>query len=339
MSRVEHTRLRRSTDWVCLDHGDSQPVSAPNNKPWFGAFDNRARPEGTGYDAFDQIMADSVGVSRPVSTFMHGYSGSNLPISFASSAVSSAQSLGIGAMLNTKRPWPELANGDYDADIASLFNSWPTNVFGSVTINHEPENDGPSPADPSNPNYLSWAQTNGPLWSAGVNRFINVAAPIIRGRGLDVKVGGCLMGFSWDTTRWQYWNWWDSINPANLDAIEFQIDEYAKTVNGNPPYGYDLMPRIDVMLNVARSVGIQHFSLFETAVDRRLRNGGETIVGDDSTLAAWWPTYASQLSARPEVRMVGYFHTPTGPASAQGYLEGPAVSVYANICLNGRRFS
>ena len=338
MSRVAHTRLRRSADWVCLEHGDIQPVGTPNvHKPWFGAFDNRVRPEGVGYDAFDQILADSVGIQRPVSTFIHGYSGSNLPTSFASSSVASAQSLGIGAMLNTKRPWAELANGNYDADIAALFNSWPASVFGSVTINHEPENDGPSPAAPSNPTYVSWAQANGPIWSAGVNRFIDIAAPIIRSRGLDVKVGGCLMDFSWDTTRWQYWKWWETINPANLDVIEFQIDAYTRTVNGNPPYGYDLMPRIDETLDVARSVGIQFYSLYETALDRRLRNGGQTIVGTDDTLATWWPIYASELSARPEVRMVGYFHTPLGPASEECDLQGVAIPVFANICLSGRR--
>lgn len=332
--------IANGTNWLSMLTGDtiSVGVEPVGSNPYFSHIDRRDRGTGTGYQPFDNILKTAVGTSEQVGTFIHEYSGNSHPTTFASSAVSTAQGLGIGAMLNTKLDWAGLANGDYDSLIAGFYNSWPVEVFGVVTVNHEPENDGPSPAKPSDSTYVSWANTNAPIWKNGLNRYINVAAPIIRARGLNVRVGGCLMDFSWDTTRYTWWNWWDEINPANVNEIDFGIDAYVKTVDATPPYGYDLIPRIQECAAEARSVGIKSVSLYETAVDRRKRNGGETLVGTDASVGAWWPQYVAGLKGIPEIHMVCYFHLPAGPASAQAYLNGSAhYEMFGQICMNGRR--
>lgn len=339
------TWRRTSTDFRLLPDGpNANSPTPPSNgvKPWYGHIDNRDRGAphpGTGHDPFDEFLADAAGVARPVGMFMHGYSGTSYPSSFSSSAVSGAPSRNVGAMLNTKiSDWAGVANGDYDAQMVGLFNTWPVGTPGVVTLNHEPENDGPSPANPSNSSYVSWASVNGPIWCAGIRHWIDLVAPIIRSRGLDVKIGGCLMDFSWDTTRWQYWKWWEGITPANLGQVDFGIDAYVKTnmVNGNP-VGHDLMPRINELVAVMRSAGIGSFSLYETAVDRRWRNNGDTIVGTEASMTAWWDNYYQRLQEIPEVRMVCYFHLPDGPASAQAWMTGSTITKYAQICMQGRR--
>lgn len=312
---------------------------------WWSHYDQQARagqpPDSNpNFDAFEWAMKDRMAnpPTEPIGTFIRGYSGSNFPSTFQASSVSSAPSRGVGAMLNVKRPdWQGLANGDYDSTITSFFNSWPVGTFGSFTINHEPENDGPTPANPANPTYVSWASVNGPIWSQGIARTIAVAAPIIRNRGLDVKLGGCLMDFSWDTTRWQYWDWWNYVDPQYLDVVEFQLDAYAKTTNGNPPVGYDLIPRIMECYQHGLDAGINHLSLFETAVDRRERHGGDNMVGTDESVATWWESYGPAIEAIPGARMIGYFSIPTGPASGQAGIMGRGLDVFASICLNGRR--
>lgn len=328
--------------------GPPPPVTT---KPWFGHIDNRDRggpSSGTGFTAFDGHLAQSRSVSGPVGMFEHGYSGTSYPSSFNGSSVSGAPGRGIGAMLNVKiADWQGIADGDYDSQMVGLFNTWPVDTPGTVTLNHEPENDGPSPANPSNSSYVTWANANAPAWSTGIGRWINVVAPIIRSRGLNVKVGACLMDFSWDTTRWQFWQWWnDPLVQANLDVVDFGIDAYVKMDNvGGLPVGHDLMPRINETVAVMRAAGIESYSLYETAVDRRWRNNGDAYVSDPATndtvnqtaMTAWWDNYAARLSEIPEMRMVCYFHLPTGPASAQAWMTGSTIGKYADICLNGRR--
>jgi len=313
---------------------------------WISHYDTQLRSgapanSNPAFDAFEWSMKDRMSnpPTGPIGSFIRGYSGTNFPSTFQASSVSSAPSRGVGAMLNVKRPdWGALASGAYDGTIQSFFNSWPVETFGSFTINHEPENDGPSPATPSNHDYVAWASVNGPLWCQGIARTIAVAAPIIRSRGLDVKLGGCLMDFSWDTTRWQYWDWWNYVDPQYFDVVEFQIDAYTKTVDSDPPRHYNLLPRLVECMNHGRSVGIEHFSLFETANDRRLRNGGDTIVGNDESVAVFWEEYFSALQQQiPETRMVAYFSIPTGPASAQAGIMGRGLEVFAEGCLNGLR--
>lgn len=300
-------------------------------------------------DEMDGQMAASVGVERPVSTFRRGYSGSGHPATFAASTVADALTYAaatssgrFGAMLNTKfTDWPGLASGAYDSVIAGFYNSWPENIYGVVTINHEPENDGPTPANRTNPTYVAWAEANGPVYCTGVRRYIDVAAPIIRARGLDLKVGGCLMDFSWDviegTQRVVDWRWWNGLAAANINQVDFGIDAYVKTVNGTPPVGYTLVPRLNECLAAARGAGIKSFSLYETALDRRERFNGNNLVGNDATLADWIPGYATFLESVPEVRLVCWFHTPGGPASDQAYLAGPAIPAWATVCMEGKR--
>lgn len=312
------------------------PPPATNQGVFFGHFDDRNRTGwGAGWNQFDQHMADQAGISRPVSTFIHGYSGATMPNTFQSSSVASAEAMGLGAMLNVKWDWNQAANGGLDSRIVSFFNSWPVSVPGMVTLNHEPENDGPSPANPSNAAYVTWANANAPIWKAGLKRFIDVAAPIIRARGLKVKVGGCLMDFSWDTTRWQFWDWWTNITPANINEVTFGIDAYWKHLN-SPLRGIDPKPRVNELLAVVRSAGIKSFSFWETAVDRRQR-GSETVIGTQESCATWWNSYALFLKSIPEVDFVCYFHTPSGPASGQAWLEGVGAAAYANICMSNRR--
>lgn len=333
----------RSRDGRTVPRDDgTDPPPPPPHEVWYGHIDG-AR----GDAAMETALRNSIALAAParVGTFLRGYSGTSHPSVFSSSSVSGAVALAAaessgkyGAMLNVKRPdWQALADGEYDELIAGFYQSWPVEVYGEVVINHEPENDGPLPANTSNPTYVSWATTNGPIWQAGINRYIDVAAPIIRARNLDVKIGACLMNFSWDSTRWQYFTWWEGITPANINEVVFGLDAYVKTVNGTPPVGYDMRPQTQLILNVARSAGISHFSLYEFAVDKRERFNGNVVVGTDQSNANWYPIFCNWLDAQPEVRMACQFHTPGGPASDQAQLNGPALPVWANICMNGRR--
>lgn len=317
-------------------------------EPYFSHIDERNRGTGVGYLPFDTILRTAIGGSGRVGTFIHGYSGSSLPANFEASSVATANDLGIGAMLNVKRPWTALAAGTYDAAIATFFNSWPVGTPGSVTINHEPENDtengGPGVNNPATPGWIAWATTNGQIWKDGINRFIDVAAPIIRSRGLNVKVGGCLMAFSWDTTSWSYWNWWDEITPANINEVSFQTDIYARhNADGT---SRSLTSRRATLLAEARSVGIGSYEEYETNIDRRKAfSTGATITGTEATCTAWWNANATELTSIPEARMICAYHTPGGPASDQAWFMGTngagntggEIAAYANICANGRQ--
>lgn len=341
------------------------PPPPPTTLPWYGNIEENRDRLGTNpsttfgwWQQMNTVLRNQVTSPPPnVSTFMHGYSNSSLPATFDSSAVANADNQGIGAMLNVKRPWAGLASGAYNADIIGFFNSWPVGTFGSVTINHEPENDAPLPSTeaqaPSNPNWVAWANANAQIWKDGVNQFISVAAPVIRARGLNVTVGGCLMDFSWDTQRYTWWNWWDELDPANLDVAAFQIDAYWHA-NSNGTMR-DFRPRMSQLLSEARSVGIQHFELFETNFSRAASYGGAPIVATAATQAQAWRDFAAYLNATPEVRMVSEFHlgptatTSGGFASQDAWLAGSdatsggannlggALDAYADIALAGNR--
>lgn len=325
------------------DHRNLAAAAPTGPKPWYGHIDERVGL--ANFTGFEGLLKGAMASppSGPVGTFMHGYSGSSTPSSFQTSAVKDAPSLGVGAMLNIKNngDWGGAMNGAYDSQWANVFETWPVGTFGEVTWEHEPENNMDASLggqSPSNPNWVSWANTNAPKWRAGLVRFISVAAPIIRRRGLDVKVGGCLMDFSWDTTRWQWWQWWDQVAPADIGQVAFQADVYAKTDNPTSgPKVHDLMPRVNTMLAEARSVGIGSMSFWETALDRRLRNGGNTLVGTEASTTAGWDAYYKGLQTIPEMRMICYYHTPGGPASDQAFLTGASITKYADICMQGRR--
>lgn len=325
------------------------PPSAP---PAFSFTDRNARPgipastaNPEGHTGYDQILADAAGVSTPVGTFMRGYSGFTFPKTFQETTVRWADDLGIGAVLNTKIPtvdgWRGLANGSWDEHIATFFNSWPQHVFGSFTINHEPENDGGDaykPHRPQNPKWVEWANVWGPIWCRGIERVIRVAAPIIRARGLNVGIGGNLMEYSWNSyvaPRWMLWNWWDYVHPDFYDVAEFQINIYANFVNTMPPVGADLIPRLLTTLAAPRSAGLHRWSILESAISRSEHNGGGTLLGTYEGQAEWLEDFIPRVSAIPGGRTYTYFSTPGAPVASD--LQGRALEVYANACLNGTR--
>lgn len=356
--------MKRIRDGSTSEVSVPPPPPPPATAPWYGNVEEKRDRLGTApanvtewWQQMNTVLRSQVASPPPnVSTFMHGYSGSALPATFQVSSVKNADTIGIGAMLNVKRPWAGLAAGAYNADIVGFFNSWPVGTFGSVTINHEPENDGPSPASPSNSAWVTWANANGPIWRDGVNQFIDLAAPIIRARGLDVKVGGCLMDFSWDPNtpqRFTWFNWWDETTPANRDVVSFMVDAYWHA-NSNGTMR-DHTPRMTQVLSEARSVGITSLDLFETNFSRAAAYGGSPIVASAATQAAAWQRFATYLNGIPEIRMVSEFHlgpsgtTPGGFASQDAWLAGSdsvnggannlggALDAYADIALAGNR--
>ena len=316
----------------------------------FGHADTNSRPgypAGVGnparHDAFDTLLADVAGVARPIAAFMRGYSGLNWPATFAETAVAAAPARGTGAVLNVKTPtwqeWADLANGDWDDHIRTFFESWPVEVFGSLTVNHEPKNDYEAvrPFNMRNPAYVEWAQIWAPIWCQGIARVIEIAAPIIRARSLDVKIGGCLMEYSWNSyvsPRWKLWDWWNYVDPQYHDVTEFQIDIYAQ-FSGSPPVGDDLVARLQNCMKSARTAGIYWWSILETAISRTERHGGNTELGTYEDQALWWEDYAARLAEIPGGRTVTYFSLPGEPLNS--YLEGPGLEVLADLCLNGRR--
>lgn len=363
---VTDTWVRTPTNkWERVRDGFEKVMVMPPptvDKPWFSHIDERARGGNTygvgDFDWFPQnetiLKAQLTSPPAFVGQFFHGYSGDSIPTSFATSTVAPAEAMGIGAMLNTKRTnWTALANGNYDQNIRDLFNSWPVSVYGSVTINHEPENDtvygGPGSYNPATSGWVAWADAYAPIWKNGINRFIDVAAPIIRSRGLDVKVGACLMDGSWDVGGQQWWNWWDELTPANINEVAYMIDLYYR--HSTAGVAQTVASKLDRHLSEMRSVGIKSFELWETNIDRRssLSKADAPITGTEATCTAFWKTFATRLMAEPETRMVCEYHIPTGPASSQGWLmgagavsggnnnSGGTLKAFADICMAGKR--
>ncbi len=322
----------------------------PSGQVAFSHVDSNARPGRPAWQAnparhvdFDNILAARAGVSGPIGAFIRGYSGFTWPATFAATTVSAAPTLGIGAVLNVKTPswqdWESLANGGWDSHIRTFFESWPVETFGSLTINHEPENDYEAvrPFNLRNPAYVAWAQVWGPIWSRSIARVIQVAAPIIRARGLDVKIGGCLMEYSWNSyvsPRWKLWDWWNYVDPQYHDVTEFQIDIYA-TFAGSPPVGGDLIPRMERCMKSARTAGVYWWSILETAISRTETNGGDTPLGTYEDQAVWWEDFGPRVAAIPGGRTVAYFSVPDSPKGSD--LQDRGLDVLADLCLTGRR--
>lgn len=329
---------------------DPYGVLPPSGPVGFTHVDSNARPGRPAWQAnpirhtsFDDILAASVGVPGPIGCCMRGYSGFTWPATFGETTVSAAPSLGVGAVLNVKTPtwqeWADVANGDWDDHIRTFFESWPVGTFGSLTINHEPENDNEAvrPFNLRNPAYVEWAMVWGPIWSQSIARIIHVAAPIIRSRGLDVKIGGCLMEYSWHKytgPRWPFWNWWDYVDPQDHDVTEFQIDIYA-SFRGSPPVGDDLIPRFLNCVKPARAAGIYWWSILETAISRTETDGGDTVLGTYEDQAVWWENFGPRVSVIPGGRTVAYFSVPDAPKGAD--LQERGLEVLADLCLTGRR--
>jgi hypothetical protein len=274
-----------------------------------------------GQFATEIAMATSINAAGVVNSFIHGYSGASHPATFSVSAVSTASHWNSAAMLNTKLDWAGLANGSYDSLIAVFYESWPQAVKGWVTVNHEPENDAGDPE----------------VWCAGVSRYVQVAAAVVRERRLNVAVGGVLMAFSWTTPRWQAYQWWKQIPPRDRPQTFFGLDLYGKCLPTVPVTGEDIVAPLKAIIAPVREAGINRFALFETALDRRQKNKASAIIGTDATIAAWLPKFARDVASIPGMEAVCHFHAAAGPASQYAQLLGPSIPVWAAICRDGCR--
>lgn len=301
---------------VTVTDGTNTVSASADIGPLFATIDSER-----GQFTTEIAMADSIGAVGLVNAFLHGYSGASHPASFNASAVATASNWNNAAMLNTKLDWAGLANGTYDALITGFYESWPQAVRGWVTVNHEPENDAGDPA----------------VWCAGVSRYIQVAAAVIRRRQLNVAVGGVLMAFSWTTPRWQSYQWWKQIPPRDRPQTFFGLDLYGKCLPTSPVTGEDIVTPLKAIIAPARDAGVSRFALFETALDKRQKNKATAIIGTDQTIAAWLPGFARGVASIPGMEAVCHFHAAAGPASQYAQLLGPSIPVWAAICRDGSR--
>lgn len=340
------------------------PDPTTPNPIYWSHNDRVARPEygipggfdPNGFTMFDDVLKDVINYTGPgyIGTHVRGYSGFTWPATFQETSVADAPSKGLPAMLNVKTPtvhdWKDVVAGLWDDHIQTFFESWPSGTPGTFTLNHEPENDVgndlPSqnpyrPYNNRNPVYSAWAQEWGPIWCRSIARVIKVAAPIIRARGLDVTIGGCLMEYSWNSYtlgRWHAWRWWDYVDPADFDVAEFQIDIYGNSVNGEDGVYYeDLIPRFQTAYKAAQAAGIHQWSIYEMAVTKVEKNGGGNVLPDpnDSIRAAWWTDFADRIAEIPGGRFINYFAVPDAPVEA--WIRDDSLVAFANICLNNGR--
>ena len=179
---------------------DVDPVPEPKRPVVLGTWDHSRSVDGV--TGVDTEMAALVGRPRTVNGFRRGYTSGGHPVSFADSPVRWAESTwGHAAMLNTKN------HGDYDTALAGGFDDLWAGYWRSVPVGvrlwqtwqHEPENDRGIDAD---------------KWCRAVGRYVNVAAPIIRERGLDAGVGGLLMGYTKPAEVRSRWAWWEHVDPG-----------------------------------------------------------------------------------------------------------------------------
>lgn len=302
---------------------------------------------GRGQDGIESALATAVGWSGPGKLNMgsRGYSGSSFPL-FTASSISDAATWGNFGMLNVKTggDFTGMANGAYNTTIDSFWNSVPLSVIVKLTWEHEPEN---------NPNAVADA----PDWIAGGVQFIHRSAPKIRARtlarggtpGVDDEDGAglVLMGFSFDlgsggtgVARYPTWKWWDQIAEADRGQAFFGVDKYAKCLNstsgdnilsGNSGDLENMFGTVD-----AQAGYTMRKSVFETALDKRLKGDpNDTVVGTDTTIANWIPGFYAglkDLAADNGLEDLCYFHSPTGAASEFAQLNGPALAAWGN-CL------
>lgn len=276
-----------------------------------------------GIDATEAAMRASIGFTGgSLNGHQRAYSGASHPLTFAASKVANAANWNNAAVLNTKFPdWEALANGAYDGVISGFYNSWPIGIRGWVTCNHEPENDAGDAF----------------TWITGIRRYIKVAAARIRARGLNVAVGGVLMSYSWDSERWQDYQWWIDLPVIDRPQTFFGLDHYGRCLPTTPVTGEDLITPLKAIIAPVRTEGINRFALFETGLDRR-RKGASTIIGTDQTIANWLPGFESGLRSIPGMEVVSMFYSgQVGPAAQYAQINGPAIPAWASIVSRGQR--
>lgn len=306
------------------------------------------------FTQMNDLLKSVIGYSGDyVISSLRGYSGFAWPETFQDTTVALADTMGLGAVLNVKTPhwteWRDVALGKWDDHIARFFNTWPPHVWGSFTCAHEPENDvtanevpGVRPYNTMNPIYTEWAKIWGRWWSLAQAQIIKVAAPIIRSRNLDVKIGGCLMEYSWDKYagyRKHYWRWWDYVHPDFHDVTEFQIDNYGDFRSNNdedadePLYVPDMFDQFMNTYMDAWVVGIHSWSILETAVSRRVKYTGGLEEATWQQQNDVVMDYLTKLQNIGGGRTVTYFANTDAPPTAE--LRGPGLVNFANLALNG----
>lgn len=273
-----------------------------------------------GIDATEAAMRTAIGYNGVLNNHQRAYSGTNHPLTFATSKVANAANWHHTAMLNTKlTDWAGLANGAYDALINGFWSSWPVGIRGWVTCNHEPENDGGDPA----------------VWVAGIRRYVALAAARIRARGLDVAVGGVLMSYSWDSERWRDYDWWTGLPAIDRPQTFFGLDHYGRCLPGPPVVGEDMITPLREIIDSVRPSGIQRFALFECGLDRR-RKGQSTIIGSNQTIADWLPGFDAGLRSIAGMEAANmFFSGQVGPAAQYAQIGGVALPIWAQIVKNG----
>lgn len=311
---------------------DATAVTVSDPGMFLGTWDGARGQAGV-----ETAMVNAVGWSRPpaLNTFARGYSGSTMPGShpttFAGTSVANAASTwNARAMLNMKLPdIATLDAGGYDSLIEDFWASWPVEVTGWVFINHEFGNDDRA--------------SEAAIYRSSTARYVHVAAPVIRSRGLNAGVGGLNMQFDWAAQtgpRWPTYAWWRNLDPGDGDVAVFGLDIYAKHLT-NPVRGEDIVNGTEGLLAIWDTVQaespIRRIIIGETALDKRRRNFSEQIIGDDDTIAAWIPGYVDQLDAVPGLEAVCYFHAPSGPASQYAQLQGAALTTWSTEVAGCRR--
>ena len=298
-----------------VDAIDVDPVPEPKRPVVLGTWDHSRSVDGV--TGVDTEMAALVGRPRTVNGFRRGYTSGGHPVSFADSPVRWAESTwGHAAMLNTKN------HGDYDTALAGGFDDLWAGYWRSVPVGvrlwqtwqHEPENDRGIDAD---------------KWCRAVGRYVNVAAPIIRERGLDAGVGGLLMGYTKPAEVQSRWAWWEHVDPENLPQTVFMVDQYAKHLT--PDKGEDLAAMLEERFDIGRAAGITRFVVGETAISLEKRNAGGQLIGSPESQAAWLRWQVPKWRQIDGLEAVCYFHTQRGPASKNARLSGPSLGAWAEF--------
>lgn len=198
------------TQWIRLRNGvaDGGSTPPPNNDIYVGMLNS---PVGEAQWVITEAEWGGVksGIARTFSPGLPSTPPTDMTRSYGKRA----------SWHSVKADWDEMASGVHDSTLISFLNAVPADHELMFTFAHEPENDGVSPANGSNPAYNAWVAEYAPKWRAACEHFYDV----VKATRPQTLVGPVLMGFTFDSSSHRDPNDW-RISGSKCDF--YGLDPY-----------------------------------------------------------------------------------------------------------------
>ena len=201
--------LREATRWRSLKNGTTVPIDGeePASQMYVGTCDD----VGTGEAQWVALEAQTgrMGIRRSYSSSFPSTPSSELTTDYGKRS----------SWHSVKGDWATAASGGYDATMTSFLNAVPANHDLLLTFAHEPENDGVTPANGSNPAYNAWVAANAPAWRAAQEHLYDVVKSVRP----QTKFGPILMGYTLSASSGRNIADW-TVSGSKCDF--YGVDEY-----------------------------------------------------------------------------------------------------------------